>query len=227
MKVTAIIVAGGSGTRMGMDKNKAFIPLLGEAIIKHTVNAFCSVEEISKVIIVTRKVDILECEEIFSDLKVDCEIIEGGKTRQESVYQGLLKADAGICLIHDAARALIEKSDIEAVISGVKSYGAAAVGVSSVDTLKRVDKDGFIVETIDRDGVYRIQTPQGFMTDEIKRVHDLAIKDDFFATDDCGLYEKYIGRVRVIEGKGSNIKITYPEDLTFAEEILKRNRGRL
>lgn len=225
MKVTAIIVAGGSGTRMGMDKNKAFIPLLGDAIIKHTVNAFCSVKEISKLIIVTRKVDIPECQEIFSDLKVDFEIIEGGKTRQESVYQGLSRVDGGISLIHDAARALIEKSDIEAVISGVRAHGAATVGVLAVDTLKRVDKDGFIVETIDRDGVYRIQTPQGFMTDDIKKAHTMAIKDGFEATDDCGLYEKYIGRVRVIEGKGSNIKITYPEDLTFAEEILKRNRG--
>ena len=225
MKVTAIIVAGGSGTRMGMDKNKAFIPLLGDAIIKHTVNAFCSVKEISKLIIVTRKVDILECKEIFCDLKKDFEIIEGGKTRQESVYQGLLKVNDGICLIHDAARALIEKSDIEAVISGVRAHGAAAVGVLSVDTLKRVDKDGFIVETIERDGVYRIQTPQGFMTDDIKKAHTMAIKDGFETTDDCGLYEKYIGRVRVIEGKGSNIKITYPEDLGFAEEILKRNRG--
>lgn len=225
MRVTAIIVAGGSGSRMGMDKNKAFLPLLGEPIIKRTVNAFSQIDRISKIIIVTRKEDIKECEEIFKGSAFDIEITEGGKTRQESVYSGLLGVDDGICLIHDAARALIEKEEIEAVIENVGKYGAAAVGVLVVDTLKRVDKDGFIIETIERDGVFRIQTPQGFMVEDIKNAHIRAIEDGFVATDDCGLYEKYIGRVKVIEGKGSNIKITYPEDLKQAEEILKRKRG--
>ncbi len=223
MKITAVIVAGGTGSRMGMDKNKAFIPILGETILKHTVNAFARISEISKVIIVTREEDIEECREIFKSSGV--EIIKGGKTRQESVYNGLSRVEDGIVLIHDGARALIDEAEIEAVISGVRSHGAAALGVLSVDTLKRVDKDGFIVETIERSEVFRIQTPQGFLAEDIKIAHQKAKNDGFEATDDCGLYEKYMGRVKVIEGKGTNIKITYPEDLKFAEEILKRKRG--
>ena len=225
MKITAIIVAGGSGSRMGMDKNKAFLPLLGEPIIKHTVNTFSQIDSISKIIIVTRKEDLKECEKIFEGSGLNLEITEGGASRQESVYNGLLKTNEGICLIHDAARALIKKEEIETVIENVKKYGAAAVGVLVVDTLKRVDKDGFITETIDRDGVFRIQTPQGFMTENIKNAHNRAKDDGFSATDDCGLYEKYIGKVRVINGKDSNIKITYPEDLKRAEGILMRKRG--
>lgn len=225
MRVTALIVAGGSGSRMGMDKNKVFIPVLGEEIIKHTAGAFSKIEEISKIIIVTRKEDIDECKRIFNGFPTPIEIVEGGKTRQESVYNGLSKVDEGIVLIHDGARALIEGDDIEAVIENSKTYGAAGLGVLVVDTLKRVDEGGFITETIDRERVYRIQTPQGFLVDKIKVAHDMAIKDGFLATDDCGLYERYIGKVKVIDGKGSNIKITYPDDLKAAEEILMKRRG--
>ncbi len=217
--VTAVIVAGGSGSRMGSDKNKVFLPLSGKTVIEHTVATFLSVGQIENIVIVTREQDIEECKKLFSDDRITFTV--GGKTRQESVSNGLGVATGEIVAIHDAARALIDKDTIEKTIADCKEFGAATVGVPCVDTLKRKDKDGFIAETVDRTDIYRIQTPQVFYKEEIKRAHRDAVNDKFDATDDCALYEKYIGRVKICEGSANNIKITYPEDLAFAEAILK------
>ncbi len=214
--VTAIIVAGGSGSRMGATVNKAFLPLSGKTVIEHTVNAFKSAG-IEDIIIVTRKQDIEECQKLFEGIT----ITEGGATRQQSVANGLALATGELVAIHDAARALIRPETIKRSVADCKTFGAAAVGVPCVDTLKLTDENGFIVKTIDRSGVYRIQTPQVFHAQDIKKAHAEAQADRFEATDDCALYEHYIGKVKITEGDGNNIKLTYPEDLTFAEAILK------
>ena len=218
MKISCIIVAAGSGTRMGGQINKVFMPLGESTVIDHTVNAFSQVEEISDIILVTRECDIELCKK-FNNIKV----IKGGKTRQESVYNGLMCVEnSDIVLIHDGARALILPETIKAVIEDTKKYGAAAVGVSSKDTLKQVDGDGFIEKTLDREKIFNIQTPQVFNTKEIIKAHKKAIKDGFSATDDCALYEKYIGRVKITEGRYDNIKLTTPDDMVTAENILKK-----
>ncbi len=217
MKITAIIVAAGNGTRMGGVINKVFLPLGEETVIEHTLNTFRSCSLIDDIILVTRECDIELCKS-FDDIKV----IVGGKTRQESVYNGLNETkDAEIVVIHDGARALITKEIIENAIEDAKKYGASAVGVSSKDTLKSVDEDGFITATLDRDFTYQIQTPQIFKREEIIKAHEMAIRDDFLGTDDCGLYEKYIGKVKVTRGSYDNIKLTTPEDMFVAKNILK------
>ena len=218
MKICAIIVAAGSGTRMGGVKNKVFLELGGKTVIEHTLDTFKNCNLIDKTILVTRECDIELCKD-FEDIKV----IAGGKTRQESVYFGLCEAeDAEIVVIHDGARALITNDIIENAICDAKEYGASAVGVSSKDTLKMVDEDGFIIKTLDRETTYQIQTPQVFKYDEIKKAHDDAIKDGFSGTDDCSLYEKYIGKIKVTKGSYDNIKLTTPDDMEIAKNILEK-----
>lgn len=222
MKVTALIVAGGSGRRMGGETNKVFLEIAGETVIEHTLNAFYKTEEIDEIVIVTRNEDVSQCEKLCLGSLKPVKIIVGGKTRQESVYNGLKVIHDGIVAIHDGARALIEPEIISESILLCKEFGAAAVGVSCVDTLKRVDENGFITETVDRQGIYRINTPQTFYVTEIKQAHEMARIDNFEATDDCALYEKYMGKVKIVSGNSTNIKITFPEDLILAETILKR-----
>ena len=203
---------------MGGVKNKVFLELGEKTVIEHTLSTFFSCEVIDEIILVTRECDIELCKN-FKNIKV----IAGGKTRQESVYRGLCEAkDSDIVAIHDGARALILKETIESSIADAKKYNAAAVGVSSKDTLKLVDDNGFIEKTIDREKVYQIQTPQVFKTGEIISAHEKAIKENFIATDDCMLYEKYIGKVKITDGSYDNIKLTTPEDMQIAENILKK-----
>lgn len=217
MKITAIIVAAGNGTRMGGVINKVFLPLGDKTVIEHTLNTFSSCDEVDDVILVTRECDMELCRD-FGDIKV----IAGGKTRQESVYNGLKEAkDAEVVVIHDGARALITKEIIENAIEDAKKYGASAVGVSCKDTLKSVDENGFIKATLDRDFTYQIQTPQIFKREEIIKAHEMAVCDDFLGTDDCSLYEKYIGKIKVTKGSYDNIKLTTPEDMHIAKNILK------
>lgn len=221
MKVTAIIVAAGNGTRMGGVKNKVFLKLGEKTVIEYTLNTFLSCKEIDDIILVTRECDIELCKK-FKDIRV----IAGGKTRQESVYLGLCEAkNSDIVVIHDGARALITSDIIENVVYDAKKYKAAAVGVSSKDTLKSVDENGFIEKTLDRESTYQIQTPQVFYREDILKAHEAAIKDGFSATDDCALYEKYIGKIKVTNGSYDNIKLTTPEDMIIAENILKK-RGK-
>lgn len=217
MKITAIIVAAGNGTRMGGVINKVFLPLGEEAVIEHTLNTFSSCSMIDDIILVTRESDIELCKN-FKGIKV----IAGGKTRQESVYNGLNEAEsADIVVIHDGARALITKEIIENAIEDAKKYGASAVGVPCKDTLKSVDENGFIKATLDRDSTYQIQTPQIFKREEILKAHIMAISDNFLGTDDCSLYEKYIGKIKVTKGSYDNIKLTTPDDMIIAKNILK------
>lgn len=228
-KITAIIVAAGSGTRMGGVINKVFLPLGERTVIDHTIEAFSNILEISNIILVTRECDILESMEHIKSTSKRISIIKGGSSRQESVYLGLLAAsDADMVVIHDGARSLITPSIIKNSINNAKNFGASAVGVASKDSIKIIDEDGFITQTIVRDYVINIQTPQVFYYDKILDCHQKAIKDNFLATDDCALYEKYQGKIKLTAGSYDNIKITTPDDLEVCERILKkRNEGKV
>lgn len=228
MKITAIIVAGGKGTRMKADKNKLFLPIGGREVLHYTISAFEWNKNIDDIIIVTGKTDIDECSALVKNSnfrKVSC-ITEGGKTRQQSVMNGLIKADSDIVLIHDGARALVTDSEIDNAIEDCMRYGASASGVKCKDTLKSADKNGFITGTIDREATYLIQTPQTFKLSEIKELHQKAADEGFTATDDCMIAEHYGMKVKISSGSYDNIKLTTPEDMLIAEEIL-RDRGEI
>ena len=228
MKVTAIILAGGKGTRMKAGKNKVFLQISGREVLHYTISAFEWDRNIDDIIIVTAADDMEECQSLVKNSnfkKVRC-ITEGGKTRRQSVFNGLKHVNGDIVLIHDGARALVLGREIDNAIEDCMRYGAAAVGVRCKDTLKSSDKNGFILGTIDRESTYLIQTPQAFKTEEIRRLHEKADGEGFEATDDCMIAEHYGVRIKISEGSYENIKLTTPEDMLIAENIL-RNRGEI
>lgn len=226
MKVTAIVAAGGKGTRMGADKNKVFLKILNREILSYTVSAFENNSQTDEIVIVTGKEDIEACRKLIKHYgfkKVKC-IVEGGAERQSSVMHGLEASDGDIALIHDGARALVTDNEINNAIADCKKYGAAAAGVKCKDTLKNV-QNGFITATVDRENTYMIQTPQAFGLPEILNLHKKAQQDGISATDDCMLAEHYGVTVKVSEGSYENIKLTTPEDMFVAERILKRREN--
>ena len=220
MNVTAIIAAGGKGTRMGGDRNKIFLELCGKTVISRTVEIFDKNPHISEIIIVTGKDDISECEALMQKFGKISAIVEGGPTRRDSVYNGLKIAKGHIIAIHDAARCLVSDEIINEAIDAAVKYGAAAPGVICKDTLKESDEDGFIASTIDRSKTYQIQTPQIFKSEIIMSAHNNA--DVFEATDDCSLVERMGGKIKITQGSYDNIKLTTPEDIIIGENILKR-----
>lgn len=227
MNVTAVIVAAGLGSRMGAEKNKVLLPLANCLVIEHTLRVFSSCGLIDGIVLVTRECDIAECGDLIKNMDKPVKIIKGGDTRQQSVFLGLSNtAGADFAVIHDGARALITEDLIEKTLENAVKYGASAAGVICKDTLKSADSDGFITATLDRESTYLIQTPQIFAYNEILSAHRLAEKDHFTATDDCALYEKYIGKVKITQGSYENIKLTTPEDMLIAERILKGREKR-
>lgn len=215
--VSAVIVAAGKGERMRAGTNKAYLPIYGKTIIELAVAPFEECTKIDEIIVVTD--DTQKCKNLLSRFSKVKAVVLGGKTRKESVKNGLYAAKGEFCAIHDGARALITKEEIEKVIDDAKEYGASALGVKCKDTIKRADKDGFIIETQDREFLYRIQTPQVFKKAEILKAHEEATGD---FTDDCAVLESFGKRIKITEGSYENIKITTPEDLAVAEIILKK-----
>lgn len=222
--ISAVIVAGGKGTRMGAGFNKVFMKLCGTEIIAGTVGIFNSCADIDEIIVVTAKNDILQMSELCVAYSKVVSVIEGGELRQDSVYNGLMKAKGDVVLIHDGARCLVTEDIIKSVIKDVYTYGAAATGVTVKDTLKRVDGEGNIIGTVDRDRTVQIQTPQGFKKDEIIALHKKARKDKIEVTDDCSIFEHYGKKVHFTNGSYDNIKITTPIDIAIGEEILRRRK---
>ena len=224
--ICAVIVAAGSGKRMGAKENKVFLNLFDKPILAYTLEIFQQCKSIDSIVLVTRECDIGLCQNIISRYNITKteNIVVGGTTRQQSVYNGLNKVckNTDIVVIHDGARALIEKNQIEETIKYAKEYGASAVGVKCKDTLKQIDQNGFIANTINREVTYNIQTPQTFKYDIILSAHKKAIEDDFETTDDCAVAEHCGVRIKLAEGSYDNIKLTTPEDLTVAENILRR-----
>lgn len=221
--VTAIIAAAGTGTRMGAGINKVYLEPDGMEIIARTVSVFEKSEVIDEIVVVTGKNDIplfRELAEKYSFSKITA-VVQGGSTRSESVYNGLMHAEGEIVLIHDGARMLITADEIERVLADCKKFGAAALGVKCKDTLK-ASENGFIAGTLSRETTYQIQTPQAFYRDTIIKAHQNA--KDNTATDDCMLAEQMGVKIKITEGSYENIKITTPSDLSIAHEIL-RKRG--
>lgn len=223
--VSAIIAAGGKGTRMGAGINKVYLPLCGKEILARTLSVFEACSCVDEVIVVTGESELERLQELSKKYKFQkiSAAVSGGATRGKSVFHGLCRASGDFILIHDAARALITEDEIFRVLTDCKQYGAAALGVKCKDTLKRADQNGFIAETLDRENTYQIQTPQAFSRDIIQRAYDAS--QDFAATDDCALVEKLGIPIKITEGSYENIKLTTPSDLAVGEEILKRRNA--
>lgn len=227
MKVEAIIAAGGIGKRMGLPSGKQFVPLLGKPMIVWTLLPFEESKLIQEIILVVNGGDLEKAEKLIKDFGLKkVKITEGGARRYDSVYNGLKLVDANTeaVLIHDGARPLITKEIIERCINEIKSHDAVVVGIPIYDTIKGVDKDLNILNTIDRGNIWSAQTPQGFKYKLIKEAYEEALRTGYKATDDAMLVEKMGKQVKIIMGSYENIKITTKEDLAAASVILKSRR---
>ncbi len=221
--VSAVIPAAGSGSRMNADINKQFIKIDGIPVLIHTLRKFDLAESVDEVIVVAAGQEIKEIEKLIRkyNIKKVRKVVIGGNSRQESVKKGLDFVTGDKVLIHDGARPFVSVDEINSVVDALADNDGAAVGVYVKDTVKRVDKNGIICETLNRDELVQIRTPQGFKTDLIKEAHIKAEKENIVVTDDCALAEYLNIKVVVIEGSSKNIKITVPEDIGIGEAFLK------
>ncbi len=219
----AVIAAGGSGTRFGADMPKQFVEALGIPVIAHTISAFEACRQIDEIVIVTHRDYLVFTSDIvkkFSFSKVTA-IVEGGPTRQSSVYKGLKAINTDYVLIHDAARPLVTPQLISQCCTAVQDHGSCAVGVRTTDTIKLSEDGEYISSTLDRSKLWQIQTPQCFEREFILRCHKTSAFEGFEATDDCMLAERFGARIKLVESENSNLKITNFADLAVAEVLLR------
>ena len=225
-KVTCIVAAGGSGTRMGTNINKLFLKIDEKSVIVHTLKALQNCKEIDEIIISAKEDEIIEISELVSGYSVSKvkSIVKGGKVRGESVLSASreVSADTEIVMIHDGARPLVSDKILKETINSAICNGAAACGVKPKCTLKSVD-DGFIKDTIDREKTIEIQTPQVFKKELFDKMYSQSIDVINSATDDCVLAEKAGAKIAITEGSYKNIKITTPEDIEIAKLLLGRD----
>lgn len=221
----AVVVAAGRGVRMGAAVNKVLLPLRGEPVIRHAVRAFCEADEIDGVVVVASADETEQMRAALCGLEKVCAIVPGGSTRQESVKNGLdaLPKEARIALVHDGARPLISRELIARCIRQTEDCGSAVVCTPVTDTVK-VEKDGCVVRTLDRSLLRAVQTPQCFFAGELKAAYEAAARDGVSVTDDASVMEHAGYSVHLLESSEVNFKLTTPEDLRRAEDIIGERR---
>ncbi len=218
-----LIPAAGSGSRMKAGKNKLLIELENKSLIYWTLKSIFSAAKVSWVGIIGQPDDKEKLLNSAKDFSYKVKWINGGNTRQESVFNGLnsLPPEAQKVLIHDGARCLITPELINKCIIELEKNEAVILATKVTDTIKIVDKRGFIKKTPDRKFLWAAQTPQGFSVESLKKAHKMAIDNNWEVTDDASLFEMLNWRVKIIEGNYSNLKVTSPIDLKIAKLFLK------
>jgi 2-C-methyl-D-erythritol 4-phosphate cytidylyltransferase len=223
----AIIAAAGSGTRMSGDRPKQFLELAGIPVIFHTLKAFQQCEVIDEVVAVLAAGEIqqfLACAEEY-DLRKLVAAVPGGRTRAESVLNGLRSISEGraeIVAVHDGVRPFVTSDEIAQTIEAARATGAAILVSTPVDTIKEIE-DGLVTRTIDRSIVRNALTPQCFKYELLQRAFEQIDVMDPRLTDEASLVERLGAPIAVVEGSARNIKITTPADLVIAEQLIKRN----
>ncbi|MDQ3323528.1 MAG: 2-C-methyl-D-erythritol 4-phosphate cytidylyltransferase [Acidobacteriota bacterium] len=222
---SAIVVAAGSGTRFGGEKPKQFLEILGTPVIVHTLERFEACPQIDEIILVLNAAEIINFQNTVEKFNLQklVKVIEGGKSRAESVWNGLSAIDAEsaeIVAVHDGARPLIKSEEITKTIEKARETGAACLVAAVTDTIKEIS-GGKIVRTVDREKLRRALTPQCFRYAILKRAFDENRLLEA-ATDESFLVEQLGVEIAIVEGGARNIKITHPEDLVLAESLLKQ-----
>lgn len=229
-KITAIVLAAGSGSRMKSKTKKQFMEIKGKPVIWYSLFEF-EKSRVDEIILVTGKEDIDYCKcKIVEkyNLKKIKNVVAGGSERYESVYNGLKEVTGNIVLIHDGARPLINNEIIERSIEGTIKSDACVVGVPVKDTIKRANKEGYIIDTPNRSELWITQTPQSFKTDLVKMAYK-KMKEELEKgnttlniTDDAMVVEEFTtNQVRFVQGDYKNIKVTTPEDIDIAELFIE------
>lgn len=225
-KIWAVIPSAGSGSRMGKAVHKQFIELRNKPILVWTLEVFQKMDEVEGVVLVCSEEDRAQCEGLIEAYHLDKvrSVVRGGATRQASVRNGLraVPEDCDIVLIHDGARPFVLPKEILETVGAAGEFGGALLAVPVKDTIKIASADGTVEDTPIRSTLWAAQTPQTFVWSEILSAHEKALAmGDETCTDDSQIMEKYGNRkVKIVKGSYTNIKLTTPEDLNLAEEIL-------
>jgi 2-C-methyl-D-erythritol 4-phosphate cytidylyltransferase len=222
MPAVAILVAAGRGERMGTERPKAFLDLVGQPLLLHAARAFDDASAVELVVAVVPEGEVEAARGILGSLTTSLAVVGGGRRRQDSVLQGLKQVPdgfEGVVLVHDAARPLVDVDLIEDVVRAAKEEGAALPVLPVVDTVKRL-REGRVVETLDRGELGAAQTPQGFRFDLLVAAYEAAFRDQVTVTDEAMAVERLGAPVRVVPGSPRNRKITTPEDLAWAQSLV-------
>lgn len=226
-KVSVVILAAGKGKRMKKNINKQYLLLNDKPVLSYTIAAFEKNDNIDEIIVVAAKDEIEYCVKNIIEkykFKKVTDVIAGGEERKDSVLNGLkILKDCEIVLIHDGARPFVNDRIIDEGIEYAKKYGACTCGVSPKDTIKVKGNDGFAANTLDRESLFLIQTPQCFSYPLIKQAHESVenTSNQYNITDDTMVAELAGHKVYLYEGDYNNIKITTPEDIYIGCSILE------
>ena len=231
---TVIIAAAGSGVRMG-GVSKPLYELHGKKVLLYSLEVFEKSEFVKQIVISARKEDVQEIELLLKQNGIQkvTGMAEGGDTRQESVLKAFKvafhkKEDiTPFVAIHDAARPMLTMPQFEDAVRTALKYGTAVCAAKVRDTMKRTDKAGFTVDTVEREDLWQIQTPQIFDTDLFHTALSVAEQDNYTATDESTLLSNAGFKVKLFECSYENMKLTYPEDIRIAEAILALREGNL
>jgi 2-C-methyl-D-erythritol 4-phosphate cytidylyltransferase len=225
MSVCAVVPAGGTGTRMGGTVPKQFLELNGKPILYYTLKTLQDCGIISELILVVPEKEYDNaCTDWLGKPEIVTKVVVGGKKRQDSVYNGFceLSQKTEIVLVHDGVRPFLSHQMIQESVDAAREYGAAITAIPVNDTIKRVDDSGLVSQTVDREGLWRVQTPQVFRYELLEEAFKKANSEKFYGTDEGTLIEHLGKPVKVVEGSEQNIKITRPEDLRLSEIFISK-----
>jgi 2-C-methyl-D-erythritol 4-phosphate cytidylyltransferase len=226
MQVATIIPAAGSGKRMGGIK-KPYLDLAGRPILAHTLMVFQRCSLVDRILVVAAEGDEQMClQDVITPYSIDKadQVVAGGKTRQESVFNGLqnLTSDTDMVIIHDCVRPFVTEAMIKSTLESAMEWGAATVAVPIKDTIKEADHENFVLKTLNRQRIWAIQTPQAFRYDLLLQAHLYARENHIHVTDDASLIEQSgMGKVKLVMGAYENMKLTTPDDMEIARAILE------
>ncbi len=216
----AIVLAGGSGSRMGAKRNKVLMTLGGQTVIARAIAAFEGL--VAGVVLVGRRADFDDLQQAAAPFGDFVTLAQGGETRQESVWRGLcaLPDACTHVLIHDGARCLVDAETIRRCMASAEKHGSGVAAIPAVDTIKQADAQGVVTGTPDRAHLMAVQTPQAFPAEIIKRAHLSAQAEGFTGTDDASLVERLGLAVHLTPGSRRNMKLTTPEDMMIAAALI-------
>lgn len=224
MTISAILLSGGKGTRMGEGIPKQYLSLCNKPVILRSLEALLTFPSWNEIVVVCEP----EYQDLFSDYKTIPIIFAlPGKTRQDSLFSGfdaLRNPPQWIC-IHDGARPLLKKKELSDVITAGKTYGAATLAAPTSSTIKESDEHLFVKKTLDREKLWDIQTPQVLTSDLLQRGREYISEKNIIITDDVSLAEVLKHPVKLVPGSKSNIKLTTKEDLYLAKLLLENLHG--
>lgn len=227
MCIGVIIPAAGKGSRMDAGVNKQFLRLGDRPVLAHTLGLFTPHPEIQEILLMGHQEEL----EAFHQFVKECShphkvrVEAGGEERYQTVWKGLQLLETEYVLIHDGARPLLPLDLLDTIIEEVKRWGAVTPALPLLDTVKEVSRDK-VIRTLPREDLRVVQTPQAFTFKSIYQAYEKGLKEGFQGTDDVSYVERIGYVIRCIPGSRENIKITIPEDLLWAEMILRERRRR-